>query len=166
MAWINPHTIEAIIQTDLVTDPYIDHLITHVQGLCELEIGEQTEPVSNKLAAVFSQIVARFWRAGKAASTSPQGYQSERVDDYQYEYPSQGAMLAGFGLTNAETKRLKKAAGQTQLWVQPISRGDGLETAGPGTTGQHPNPPAAAFLEDAAGGDPILYFHEDQLDTP
>jgi hypothetical protein len=166
MAWITSAQVSVVLQTDLSADTWIDDLIDHVQGLAEVEIGTQTEPVGLGLQSVFAQIVARMWRAGKAAASNPSGYQSEQIDDYRYATPVGGApIVAGLALTKTERAALKKAVGQSQFWVQPTMQNAGLETAGPGTRGQHPNPPPAALVDDAAGGDQINWFHTDDLEV-
>lgn len=122
------------IATTDVTDVYpdtdvTDGLIGHVQGLAEIEIGEQDEPVSTGLAAAMVQIVHRF----ALAASDDDNISQETLSSYSYTRTS----LSGLGLTRAEKKLLRKAAGINGTWVQPISvastEGAGLETAGPDT---------------------------------
>lgn len=127
MAWITSEQVETVLRTDLSTDVYIDDLIVQAQGLAEVEIPAQTEPVTQALQSVLVQIVARMWRAGKSAEINPAALQSETTGPHTFQDVQAGA--AGLGLTNREIKALKKAAGVTGLWVQPTKRGDYLETA-------------------------------------
>lgn len=127
MAWITSSQVGAVLRTDLSSDPYIDELITQAQGLAEVEIPAQTEPVSQALQSVLVQIVARMWRAGVAAEVNPGAFQSETTGPHTFQDTHSGS--AGLGLTNREIRALKKAAGVTGLWVQPTKRGDHLETA-------------------------------------
>jgi hypothetical protein len=124
MAWITPHQVGAVLHTDLSGDPWIDDLIEHVEGLCEVEIGEQDEPISRRLAAVVTQIAARMWRAAVAAEGNPEGISQETIGAYSYSQST----IAALGLTNAEKDSLRKAVGRTGLWVQPTTRGP-VETA-------------------------------------
>lgn len=128
MAWITYIQVEPLVQTDLSTDEWIDDLISHVEGLAEVEIGAQTEPVSTAIQTILAQIVARMWRAGRAASTNPAGFQSETSPEYGYSVPTGSHLEAGFGLTYREKKDLRKAAGLGGLWVQPLTSGT-LETS-------------------------------------
>lgn len=122
MAWITSTDVEVVLQTDLSGDAWIDGLIDHVQGLAESVIGlVDDDDVTNRLKSVFAQIVARFWRSGKAAATNPQGYETERIDDYQYQYPAGGpSNVSGLGLTNREKKDLRRAAGLRPVWALTI----------------------------------------------
>jgi hypothetical protein len=116
-----------VLRTDLSGDAFIDDLIVHVQGLAEVEIPAQTEPVSQALQSALTEIVARKWRAGKSAEINPAALQSETTGPHTFQDVQAGA--AGLGLTNREIKAIKKAAGVTGLWIQPTKRGDYLETA-------------------------------------
>lgn len=119
MAWITVDDVTDVFPSASPTE----NQIAHVQGLAEAVIGEQDEPVGNALKSVMVEIVHRFWRATVGAATSPQGYQSERVDDYEYQYPAGGPLLSGFGLTKKDEKDLRRAVGETGLWIQPTTRG-------------------------------------------
>lgn len=126
MAWITPGDVEAVYPfADSITQDQCDH----VQALCEGVVGFQEEPVPSKLKAVVVEIAVRFWRGVKGATLSPAGFQSERTDDYQYEYPTGGPQLVGFGLTNADKKALRRAVGIPSVGVIHITRGP-LETSG------------------------------------
>lgn len=125
MAWITSDAVETLLQTDLSSDAYIDDLIDHAQGLAEIEVGEQTEPVSAGLQAVLAQIVARMWRAGRGAQANPAGVSMEQTGPFMMQFPQPGA--AGLGLTKAEVRLLRKAAGMLSVGVLPTTRGD-LET--------------------------------------
>jgi len=122
MAWIDPTDVTDVYPSATVTAD----LVAHVQGLAEVEIGDQTEPVSSKLAAVMVQIVHRF----SLAAAGDDNISQEALGPYSYTR----ATVSGLGLTKTEKRLLKKAAGQSTFWVQPITRsaeGKGLETAGP-----------------------------------
>lgn len=125
MAWITSAQVGALLQTDLSDDDYIDDLITHAEGLAELEVGEQTEPVSAALQSVLSQIVARMWQAGRNAQANPGGFAMEQTGPFAIQSPNAGT--AGLGLTNREIKALRKAAGLLSIGILPTTRGD-LET--------------------------------------
>lgn len=127
MAWITQADVAAVYPAVTGADDF-DALIDHVQALAEIEIGTQTEPVTSKLKAVTVDITYRAWRARKAGELNPAGYQSEAIDEYSYQLPQGPVLEAGFGLTNREITRLRKAVGETGLWVQPTTRGP-LETA-------------------------------------
>lgn len=125
MAWIEPAAVELLLRTDLSEDPYIEGFIDHVQGLAEIEVGTQDEP-SAGLQAVFAEIVARKYQASLDAVTNPTGVSQESIGGYSWSRFT----AVGMGLTDAEKKALRKAAGISGIWVQPITRGDQLETAG------------------------------------
>lgn len=127
MAWITEPQVSALLRTDLSADPYLGELIVQAQGLAEIEIPAQTEPVSQGLQSVLTQIVGRMWRAGMAAEMNPAALQSETTGPHTFQDTHSGS--AGLGLTNREIRALKKAAGVTGLWVQPTKRAENLETA-------------------------------------
>lgn len=124
MSWITERQVSTLLQTDLSDDPHIDGLIAHVQGLAEVEIGEQATP-SAGVQSITAQIVARMWQAGQSAKINPAALQSDTVGPFTIQDPNAGA--AGLGLTNREKASLKKAVGKTGIWVQPTTRGD-IET--------------------------------------
>lgn len=131
MTWINRIDVAVVLQRDLDDDPWIDDLILQVQGLCEIEIGEQEEPVPRPLAALVTQITARHYRAGVGAAANPAGFQTESIEDYTYTVPTGAHIEAGLGLTKREKADLRRAVGRgTGLWVQPTTRGP-VETPGP-----------------------------------
>lgn len=127
MSWITFEDLTAVYPAVASEDTdEIEALIAHVQGLATIEIGAQTEPVGVGLTAAMVQIVHRFY----LASGDDVNISQETLGNYSYTR----AQISGLGLTNAEKKLLKKAAGQSGFWVQPITRsedGEGLETAGP-----------------------------------
>lgn len=135
MAWITQEDVAAVYPAagDANADQFAA-LIDHVEGLAEVEIGEQSAPIGRPLAAVMVQIVWRIYLAGDTDDNITQ----EAIGGYSYTR----ATIAGFGLTNAEKRQLMKAAGKSSLWVQPITRG---EVAGSG------------LVEVTDGGDPIPY---------
>lgn len=143
MAWIEPEAI-----TDLLGDTFdgglVDFTIDHVQALAEIEVGEQVEPVSRGLKAATTQIVIRMLRSFEEARTNPSGVTQESLGNWSQSV----TVVAGLGLTNAEKKLLRKAAGKLPVGVLQISRGDNLETAG--------------FVE-AVGGEPIPWFADEDL---
>lgn len=118
MSWLEPADVADVYGVE-IPRAFIDH----VQALAEVCVGEQTEPISTKLAATFVDVVYRKWLAKEQ---NPSGITQEQLGPYMYSM--QGA--PGLGLTDADCKRLKKAAGISGLWVQPLTRGR-LETAGP-----------------------------------
>jgi hypothetical protein len=127
-AWITSEIVGVLVRTDLSADTFIDDLIDHVQGLSENEIGEQADP-SNGLKAVFAEIVARKWRAGRAAEMNPAGFQSDSAGPYSMSDPGARAGV-GLGLTDREKQDLRRAVGLGGMWLQPTSRSDRLETSG------------------------------------
>jgi len=147
VAWITPADITDVYPSDGSTEGLIDH----VQALAEIEIGTQDTP-TGQLQAVMVQITHRFY----LASTGDENIVQETLGPHSYTR----AQISGLGLTKAEKALLKKAVGETQFWVQPLSRGDRLETAGIG--GRHDEP--GGFIDDATGGDPIPWFHADDLE--
>jgi hypothetical protein len=151
MAWIDSARVETLLQRDLSEDPWIDGLIDHAQGLAEIVIGAQTEPVANRLQSALAQIVARMWQAGQSAQINPGALQSETTGPFTFQDVRAGA--AGLGLTNREKELLRSAVGKTGLWVQPTTRGDHLETA----------PVHHAELEDTT--DPIDVLAGAQIDV-
>lgn len=126
MAWITFDQVEVLLQQNLDHDPYVIGLIDHAQGLAEVEIGEQEEPVSRRLQSVLANVVARMWQSGQSAQINPAGLQSETTGPHTIQDPRAGT--AGLGLTDREKDQLRKAVGRTGLWVQPTTRGP-LETA-------------------------------------
>lgn len=124
--WIEPEAVGTLLQRNLGGDTYIEKLIEHAQSLAEIEVGEQSDP-SSKLQAVLAQIVARMWQAGQSAQVNPAAHQSGTAGPFTFQDSNPGT--AGLGLTNREKSLLKKAAGVGDLWVQPLTRGDRLETA-------------------------------------
>jgi len=126
--WITSEQVSILLQTDLSTDPYIDGLIVHAQGLAEGVIGTQEEPVSAALQSELANIVARMWQAGKAAQGNPAGYQSETAGPFTIQDTRGGTV--GLGLTDRERKALRRAAGISPLAVVSTTRNDWLETPG------------------------------------
>lgn len=126
MAWITPEDVEAVYP---FATTLTETQCAHIQGLCEAVIGHQDEPVTNRVKAVVVDIAVRFWRGVQGATASPAGYQSERIDDYQYDYPAAGPILTGFGLTQLEKKSLRRAARIPEVGVMKLTRGP-LETSG------------------------------------
>lgn len=122
--WITVRQVASLLQTDLDADPYIDDLLTHVQGLAEAEIGVQDTPTAG-LQSVVAQITARMWQAGQSAKINPAALQSDTTGPFTFQDTNAGA--AGLGLTNRERAALKKAVGRSGIWVQPTTRGD-IET--------------------------------------
>lgn len=122
MAWITPVDVEPIIRQDLSGDSYIDGLITHAQGLAEVEVGEQAEPVSSGLAAILTQVVARMWQDSKSAEVNPAGLAMEVSGPFTIQDTTPG--VAGLGLTNREIKALRKAAGLRNIGVLSTTRGN------------------------------------------
>lgn len=120
MAWITLDDVEPFVRIDLADDDTVDRLIAHAQLLAEVEIGDQDEPVSQKLSAVLTQIVVRMWRGSKEAELNPAGINQENLGPYGFQTQNSGA---GLGLTNAEKKLLRKAAGLTGLSTIRLSRG-------------------------------------------
>lgn len=150
-AWITKEDVEVILQTELDADTYIDGLIDHAQALAELEIGTQDSP-NSKIKAVLANIVGRMWQAGQSARMNPAGMQSQTTGPFNYQDPNAG--VAGLGLTNREKADLRKAAGiNPGMWVQPTTRGLGLETA----PYCRPGIPDPASLVDVVGGEPAVY---------
>lgn len=124
MAWIEPEAISNLLG-DTFDEGLTDFVIDHAQALAEIEIGEQDTPTS-RVKAVMVGIVIRMLRSFEEARTNPSGITQEALGAYSYSVSS----VAGLGLTNAEKRQLRKAAGLSQLGVVRITRG-GLETAGP-----------------------------------
>jgi len=124
-AWIAPARIATLLRAELDTDEYMAEFIDHVQGLAEVEVGEQDEP-SAGLKSVFAEIVARKYQATLDAETNPTGVSQESIGGYSWSRHS----MVGLLLTDNEKKALRKAAGVSGMWVQPFTRGDRLETAG------------------------------------
>jgi len=144
--WITPHDIEPLVQTDLTTDDWVDALIPHAQGLVEAEIGAQNPAaLPAGLTAILAQIVARLWRAGKAANVNPAGHQQEVLGPHTF---TAGNISAGWGLTNKESDSLARF--RTKLWVQPTHVSATLET-----------PPG--LIADTAGGDSINWIAESDM---
>lgn len=127
MAWITPDQVAPILGHDLTDDPWIEGVVAHVEGLAEAEIGEPELPLSKKLTAVVVDIAVRLWRLSRASGYNLEGVSRESLGDFTSEQPQP---LAGFGLTNAEKDRLRRAVGNNRTWVQPVTRGP-LETSGP-----------------------------------
>jgi hypothetical protein len=125
-AWIAPARIATLLRTELDADEYMVEFIAHVQGLAEVEVGPQEVPVSAGLASTFAEIVTRKYQATLDAETNPTGVSQESIGGYSWSRYS----VVGMMLTDAEKKALRKAAGVSGMWVQPITRGDRLETAG------------------------------------
>lgn len=144
MAWVSVEDVSAVLHIDLSSDEWILHDIEHVQGLCEVEIGTQTEPITARLKAVAAQIVARIWRAGEMARHNPEGLQQESLGSWSGSYPPG----AGLGLTNAEKRQLRKAIGLSDLGVITITRGSVLETAGYVAVVGQPEAPFPVFADE------------------
>jgi hypothetical protein len=125
-AWIASDAVATLLQTDLGDDSHIDALIAHAQALAEIEIGAQASPGAG-LQAALAQIVARMWQAGQSAQINPAALTQDQVGPFGFQNPNAGA--AGLGLTNREKALLRKAVGKGDLYVQPTTRGDRLETA-------------------------------------
>lgn len=148
MPWIEPDAVAVLVQTDLTDDPWIPGLIDHAEQLIEAEIGAQDEyaGLPAGLAAITAQVVARLWRAGKAANVNPAGHNMEVLGPHTFQA---GNLQAGWGLTRGEKDALAKF--RSKLWVQPTHVADALES-----------PPG--LIPDTAGGDPILWQHPDEAD--
>lgn len=125
MAWIEPEAISDLIG-DTFDEGLIDFTIDHAQALAEIEVGEQEVPLPRGLKAVLTQIVIRMLRSFEEARTNPTGLTQESLGSYSYSIST----VAGLGLTNAEKKLLRKAAGLSGIGVLRITRGP-LETPGP-----------------------------------
>ena len=125
MAWITFAAVEPLVRADLSADPWIGGLIDNAQGLAEVEIGEQAEPISTGLQAILAQIVARMWQDSMSAEANPAGMAGESIDGYSFQDRTPGT--AGLGLTNREKAALKRAAGILPLTVVSTTRGN-LET--------------------------------------
>lgn len=126
MAWIEPEAI-----SDLLGDTFdvglVDFTIDHAQALAEIEVGEQDEPYPRGLRAVLTQIVIRMLRSFEEARTNPAGVTQEQLGSWSQTV----SVVAGLGLTTAEKKLLRKAAGLgPSIGVLRMTRGP-LETAGP-----------------------------------
>jgi hypothetical protein len=156
VAWITDFDVAALLQTDLSGDNYIDQLIVHAQGLAEVEIGTQSSP-SQGIKSVLAQIVARMWQAGQSAKINPAALAQQEAGPFRFENPNAGA--AGLGLTNREKALLRKAAGKSDLYVQPTTRGDVLETP----PSSEDRAATEQLVDDASGGDPIVWFAEEDL---
>lgn len=134
MAWITSANVEAILQTDLSVDTWIDGLIDHCQALAEAIIGEQDTP-NSATKAVLSQIVARMWRGGKQASSNPEGFQSASIaEEFSYTVPTGAHIDAGLGLTNREKKELRRAAGKQPVWFITQTNEDSMVFGSPHET--------------------------------
>lgn len=155
MAWIDDTAVSALLQQDLATDPYIGGLIDHAQALAEAEIGEQTDltpPATGEtpsaVQAVLAQIVARMWQAGQSARANPAALQSETTGPFTFQNPNAGA--AGLGLTNRETRALRKAAGLVGVGTLPTTRGE-LETPAVIASTDYLDPTATDVFGDGSG---------------
>ena len=158
--WVETDEVGTLLQTDLTDDPWIEGTILHAQELVEAEIGAQPDVPDHEhppgvpdflpagLKAVVTQISARLWRAGKAAAANPEGRTQDTLGPHSF---TAGPFAAGFGLTKGEKKQLARF--RSPLWVQPITVGGVTE-------------PPPGLLDDAGGGDQILYFHEDDMPAP
>lgn len=122
MAWIEPSDVSDVYSTVTPTQALCDH----IQGLAESVIGEQDEPISKKLKAVMVEIITQFWAKTKQSEKNPDGFRSERVDDYEYvNFDGSGAL--GLGLTDKAKKALRLAAGLHPLQVVSTTRNAGGE---------------------------------------
>jgi hypothetical protein len=158
-AWITTKRVETVVQTDLTNDPYVLELIDHAQGLAEAEIGTQDTP-SRALQSVFAEIVARMWRAGRAAAANPAGFDSETTGPFAYS-ASSAAVGSGLGLTDREKAQLRAAVGKTGLWVQPLTRNSGLEMA-PRSV-DRPVVTEEQILQPDDGSEGVVWFAADDL---
>lgn len=156
--WIEAEAVETLLQQSLASDTYIDNLIAHAQGLAEIEVGTQDTP-SSGLKAILAQIVARMWQAGQSANMNPAALQGDVAGPFSYQNPNAGA--AGLGLTNREKNDLRKAAGKSGLWVQPLTRGPGLEIGRFRSGRPIPDPDE---LVDVVGGEPVPYIDPSDLE--
>lgn len=162
MAWITPSRVATILRIELDTDEYMAELIDHVQGLAEDIIGIQDldtldagtaadQSKARRIRSTFAEIVARKYQASLDAEANPTGATQESLGGYSYTRSN----LVGFGLTEDEEKRLRRAAGISGLWVQPTTR-DG---SGTGVEDDQ------LLDTDIVGSDPVLYFHADELEA-
>ena len=129
MTWIDPSDVQAVYPD---SDPSVA-LISHIQGLAEISIGEQGT-VSAGLKAVMVDMVRRF----ELATTTDTNLSQETIGGYSYSIRSQ----PGAGLTNHEKRRLRSAVGRGGFQIQPTTRGE-VETP-PRTLGD-----LGEWLEDA-----------------
>ena len=126
MAWIEPEAISDLLG-DTFDEGLVDFTIDHAQALAEIEIGEQDEPLPRGLRAVTTQIVIRMLRSFAEARSNPEGLNQETLGAWSYSISA----VAGLGLTTAEKKLLRKAAGLgPSIGVLRMTRGP-LETPGP-----------------------------------
>lgn len=126
--WVDPMEVAVLVGMGRVNDPNIATIIVHVEGLCELEIGEQELPLSRALRSVVAEIAVRLWRASRAAAMNPEGVTQGNLGPAGFSQPS--AESTGLGLTDREKDALRQAVGKSSLWVLSTTRGP-VETPGP-----------------------------------
>lgn len=110
--WITPLNVANVYPDCDPSEAFIEH----VQGLAEAVIGVQEEPVSARLKAVMVEIV---YRLSRAAVQNPDGVVQESIGGYSYTVGSQ----SGLGLSDAEKRNLRLAAGVGDLSVVSTTRG-------------------------------------------
>jgi hypothetical protein len=113
VSWIVPADVTAVYPDVEPTQEMVDH----VQGLAESVIGSQDSP-SAGLKSVVVEIVRRF----VAALSDDPNVTQESLGSWAQ---SRGH---GLGLTDREIGALRRAAGDSGLWVQPTHRNIQLET--------------------------------------
>lgn len=114
--WVQPEDIAEVYGAEVS-----EGFIRHVQSLAESCVGEH-ETVSNRLKAAFVDVV---YRKHLATTHNPEGATQETLGSWSYSVSN----APGLGLTDRDCKALKKAAGISGLWVQPLTRGP-VETSG------------------------------------
>ena len=110
--WVTPEDVVAVYPDSAASFEFVEH----VQGLAEAVIGSQTEPVSARLKAAMVEVV---YRLDRARQQNPDGLTQESLGAYSYTVGSQ----SGLGLSLADERRLRSAAGIGDLAVVSTTRG-------------------------------------------
>lgn len=119
MAWITPQDVESVYGVEVT-----EEFIAHYQALAEMCTGDLEEPVSDRVKAVFTEIV---FRKHTDLEANPEGTAMETLGPYTV----QRASRLGLGLTSQDCRALRRAAGHSSLRVVNLTGGEALETPPP-----------------------------------
>lgn len=102
----------------------LDDVSTLVREEAGLTWVDPADPAECIAPDIVRMIVLRV--AGRAFR-NPEGFSSESAGDYSYQRNGIGAD-GGLFLTQDEIKLIRKAAGKTGLWTQPLTKNEHLLT--------------------------------------
>lgn len=96
-------------------------VLDDASALVRDEAGKTWLDDAGDLTVVPASIRAVVLRVSERTVRNPGGFSSESAGDYSYQ---RTGVEGGVYLTEAERQIIRRAAGRSGLWTQPITRGD------------------------------------------